>query len=134
MVADASVAPTPWLDRWVDIRPSGLPLVARGADIPQATPSPIAELMPTPYTVVLLLALLTIALTLAIIEVLPHGTIYRRRSGTLLPSARSPLELSSVNCLSSSRSPVPWFPINSAHLGYCRGKTDFGCCPPGNKP
>ena len=79
MVPDANVAQTPWLDRWVNIKPSELPLAARWVDIPQATPSPTAEPMATRLALVLLLALLAIALTLAIIEVLPQGTIYRRQ-------------------------------------------------------
>ena len=81
MILDANVAQTPWLDRWVDIKPSELSLAARWVDIPQATPSPTAEPMPGPLAVVLLLALLAIALTFAIMEVLPQGTIYRRQSG-----------------------------------------------------
>lgn len=81
MVPEANAAQTPWLDRWVDIKPLELPLVARWVDIPQATPSPPADPMPTPLVVVLLLALLTIALALAVMEVLPRGTIYRRQSG-----------------------------------------------------
>lgn len=82
MVPDANVvAQIPWLDRWVDIKPSELPLVARWVDIPQATPAPSAEPMLTPLAVVLLLALLAIALTFAIMEVLPQGMIYRRQSG-----------------------------------------------------
>jgi len=81
MIPDANVAKTPWLDRWVDIKPSELPLVARWVDIPQVTSSPAAEPMPTPRAVVLLLALLVIALVLATIEVLLQGTIYRRQLG-----------------------------------------------------
>jgi hypothetical protein len=79
MVPDANIAQIPWLDRWVDIKPSELPLAARWVDIPQAKPSPTAEPMATRLAVVLLLAVLAIALTLAIIEVLPQGTIYRRQ-------------------------------------------------------
>ena len=79
MVPDANIAQIPWLDRWVDIKPSELPLAARWVDIPQATPSPTAEPMATRLAMVLLLAVLAIALTLAIIEVLPQGTIYRRQ-------------------------------------------------------
>jgi hypothetical protein len=81
MIPDANVAQTPWLDRWVDIKPSELSLAARWVDIPQAAPTPTAEPMPGPLVVVLLLALLAMALTLAIMEVLPQGTIYRRQSG-----------------------------------------------------
>jgi hypothetical protein len=82
MVPDANVvAQTPWLDRWVDIKPSELPLVARWVDIPQATPSPTAKPMARTLTAVLLSALLAIALTLAIIEVLSQCMIYRRQSG-----------------------------------------------------
>jgi hypothetical protein len=80
MVPDANVvAQTPWLDRWVDIKPSELPLVARWVDFPQATPPPTVEPMPAPRGVMVLLALLAIALMLAINEVLfPRGAIYRR--------------------------------------------------------
>jgi len=81
MVPEPNAAQMPWLDRWVDIKPLELPLVARWVDIPQTTPSPPADPMPTPLAAVLLLALLTIALALAIMEVLPRGTIYRRQSG-----------------------------------------------------
>ena len=81
MVPEPSAAETPWLDRWVDIKPLELPLVARWVDIPQATPSPTADPTPTPLAVMLLLVLLTITLTLAIIEVFPRGAIYRRQSG-----------------------------------------------------
>ena len=81
MVPEPNLAQTSWLDRWVEIKPVELPLVARWVDIPQAKPSPIADPMPAPLVVVLLLALLTIALALAIVEILPRGTIYRRQSG-----------------------------------------------------
>jgi hypothetical protein len=82
MVPEASAPATPWLERWVDIKPIELPLVARWVDIPrakQSPPHPPAEKMPISLLVVLLLALFT-ALTLAITEVLP-GAIYRRQSG-----------------------------------------------------
>ncbi len=81
MVPEASAPETSWLDRWVDIKPQQLSLVARWVDIPQPKPSPptSAERVPASLLVVLVLALFT-ALTLAIMEVLP-GAIYRRQSG-----------------------------------------------------
>jgi hypothetical protein len=88
MVPDAQVAQILWLDRWVDIKPSELPLTLRWVDIPrQATPPPTAEpttrsLEPTTrsLTVMMLFALLVIALPLAIIGALPQSMIYRRQS------------------------------------------------------
>jgi hypothetical protein len=88
MVPDAQVAQILWLDRWVDIKPSELPLTLRWVDIPrQATPPPTAEpttrsIEPTTrsLTVMMLFALLVIALPLAIIGALPQSMIYRRQS------------------------------------------------------
>jgi hypothetical protein len=77
---DAQVAQILWLDRWVDMKPSELPLIARSVDIsPQATSPPSAEPITRSLTVILLFALLVIALPLVIIA-LPQGTIYRRQS------------------------------------------------------
>jgi len=61
---------TPWVDRWVDIEPTQLTLVARKDDIAQVTPPPLSEPNPEPRGVVLVLVFIAIALTLAIIEVL----------------------------------------------------------------
>jgi hypothetical protein len=95
MVPDAQMTQILWLDRWVDIKPSGLPLTLRRVDIPrQATPPPTAEpttrsIEPTTrsigpttrsLTVMMLFALLVIALPLAIIRALPQSMIYRRQS------------------------------------------------------
>ena len=82
MIPDEKPARSLWVDRWVDIKPSELPLDAGWVDIPQAVPSPVIELNrePTvPHAVVLLLAVMVIALTLAIIEILFRGTIQERR-------------------------------------------------------
>jgi hypothetical protein len=77
---DAQVAQILWLDRWVDMKPSELPLVARSVDIShQATSPPSAEPITRSLTVILLFALLVIALPLVIIA-LPQGMIYRRQS------------------------------------------------------
>jgi len=66
---------TPWVDRWVDIEPPQIPIVARWVDIVQDAPAPIIESklepMVTPRTVVM--AIITIALTLAIVELLFGG-------------------------------------------------------------
>jgi len=77
---DAQVAQILWFDRWVDIKPSELPLIARRVDIShQVTSPPTAEPMTRSLTVMLLFALLVIALPLALIA-LPQGMIYRRQS------------------------------------------------------
>jgi hypothetical protein len=82
IASDAQETQIVWLDRWVDIKPSELPLIARGVDTPQAAPRPTAEPMTSRLTVtLLLLAFLVIGLPLAIIKVLPQDTIYWRRSG-----------------------------------------------------
>ncbi len=79
MVPDANVAQTLWLDRWVDIKPSEIPLAARWVDFPQASPPLTEERTVAQRGMALLLALLAIAVTLAIVEVLfPRGMIYRR--------------------------------------------------------
>jgi hypothetical protein len=80
MVPDAPVSQVVWLDRWVDIKPSELPLIARWVDFPEAKPTPpTAEPTTRSLTVILLFAFLVIALPLAIIEALPQGVIYRRQ-------------------------------------------------------
>jgi hypothetical protein len=61
---------TPWVDRWVDIEPTQLPLVARRVDIAQVTPPLLSGPNPEPRGVVLVLVFIAIALTLAIIEAL----------------------------------------------------------------
>ena len=79
---------TPWVDRWVDIEPARLPIVARRAEIVQVRPPPVIEPEPmvTPRHVVMVI--IAIALTLAIVEVMFGGTTYRRptsRRNTRLP-------------------------------------------------
>jgi hypothetical protein len=79
---------TPWVDRWVDIEPPQLPIVARWVDVVQVAPPPIIEPEPmvTPRGVVMVI--IAIALTLATVEVLFDGTIYKRptsRRNTRLP-------------------------------------------------
>jgi hypothetical protein len=76
---DAQIPQIVWLNRWVDIKPSELPLVAHRLDIPHhAAPPPTAEPATRALTVMLLFALLVIALPLAMIA-LPQGMIYRRQ-------------------------------------------------------
>jgi hypothetical protein len=76
----------PWVDRWVDIEPSPIPLVARRVDIVQAAPAPVIEREPeamaSPSAVVLVFIAIVLALTLATIEVLFRGTIYERPKST----------------------------------------------------
>jgi hypothetical protein len=68
---------TPWVDRWIDIEPPQLPIVARWVDI---EPPPIIVRKPepvvSPRTLVLVLAAIALALTLATIELLFRGMIY----------------------------------------------------------
>ncbi len=75
MLPDEEPVQTPWVDRWVDIEPPQIPIVARWVDIVQDAPAPIIESklepMVTPRTVVM--AIITIALTLAIVELLFGG-------------------------------------------------------------
>jgi hypothetical protein len=76
----------PWVDRWVDIEPSPIPLVARRVDIVQVAPPPVIEREPepmaSPSAVVLVFIAIVLALTLATIEVLFRGTIYERPKST----------------------------------------------------
>jgi hypothetical protein len=88
MLLDEKPVQTLWADRWVDIEPARLPIVARRAEIVQVRPPPIIEPEPmvTPRHVVMVI--IAIALTLAIVEVLFGGTTYRRptsRRNTRLP-------------------------------------------------
>jgi hypothetical protein len=78
MLLDAEPMQTPWVDRWVDIEPPQLPIVARWVDPVQVASPPIIEPEPmvTPRGVVMVI--IAIALTLATVEVLFGGTIYKR--------------------------------------------------------
>jgi hypothetical protein len=88
MLLDEEPVQTPWVDRWVDIEPPQLPIVTRRVDIVQVGSPPIIEPEPmvTPRGVVIVI--IAIALTLATVEVLFGGTIYKRpisRRNTRLP-------------------------------------------------
>jgi len=76
MLPDEEPVQTPWVDRWVDIEPPQLPIVARWVDIVPVAPPPIIEREPermvTPRGVVMVI--ITIALTLVIVEILFGGT------------------------------------------------------------
>jgi hypothetical protein len=94
MLPDEEPMQAPWVDRWVDIEPQQLPIVARWVDIDRVTPSPIIERklepMVTPSPIVerklepmvtprgLVMVIITIALTLVIVERLVGGMIYER--------------------------------------------------------
>jgi hypothetical protein len=77
MVADDEPAPPPvpargsWKDRWVDIKPTELPLAARWVDIAPVTPA-LSKSAPDPELRIMVLALvfIVIALMLAMVEVL----------------------------------------------------------------
>jgi hypothetical protein len=72
MMPDDEPMQTACLDRWVDIEPTQLTLVARKDDIAQVRPLPLKEPNPEPRGMVLALVFIAIAMTLAIIEVLVH--------------------------------------------------------------
>jgi hypothetical protein len=64
---------TPWVDRWVDIEPSQLPIVVHRVDSVQVAPPPDMERKPEPMVLsrgLAWLAFIAIVLTLAIIEIL----------------------------------------------------------------
>jgi hypothetical protein len=48
MLPDQEPLQTPWVDRWVNIEPPQLAIVARGVDIVQVAPPPIIEREPEP--------------------------------------------------------------------------------------
>ena len=66
MLPDQEPLQTPWVEPWVDIEPPQLPIVARGVDIVQVAPPGMV------------MVIISIALTLAIVEVLFGGMIYQR--------------------------------------------------------
>ena len=72
MLPDEEPVQAPWVDRWVDTEPS--PIVSRWVDIVQVAPPPIIhdpEPMVAPRV---LIVIITIGLTLVIVEVLFGGT------------------------------------------------------------
>jgi hypothetical protein len=72
-----------WVNRWVDIEPSTLPLIARWVDIDQVAPPAIVERKSEPMVTprgMVWLAFIAIVLMLAAIEVLFRGTNYERRN------------------------------------------------------
>jgi len=82
MLLDEGPLQKTWVDRWVDIEPPQLPVVARQVDIVQVAPPPAiieSEPMVTPRGVVMVI--IAIALTIATAEVLLGGMIHKRRSG-----------------------------------------------------
>jgi len=62
MLRDQEPLQTPWVEPWVDMEPSQLPIEARGVDIVQVAPPGMVMMI------------ISIALTLAIVEVLFGGT------------------------------------------------------------
>jgi hypothetical protein len=71
MLPDEEPANTSWADRWVEIEPSGRPIVDTAKVAPPAVIERRPEPMLTPRGVVM--AILAIALTLAIVELLFGG-------------------------------------------------------------
>ena len=80
MLPDEEPVQAPWVDRWVDIEPQQLPIVARWVDIVRVAPLPIIErkLEPTVTPRGVVMVIITIALTLVIVERLFGGMIYER--------------------------------------------------------
>jgi hypothetical protein len=80
MLPDEEPVRAPWVDRWVDIEPRQLPIVARWVDIVRVTPPPIIERKPEPMVTLrgAVMVIITIAVTLVIIERLFGGMIYER--------------------------------------------------------
>jgi hypothetical protein len=93
---DAQLAQIRWLDRWVEMKPSEPPPIARRVDDPQAASPAAAEPTKTPFSdkskfenyklegtslpLLLTFAFLVIALPFVIIVAVPQGMIYRRQS------------------------------------------------------
>jgi hypothetical protein len=71
---------TRWLDRWVDIESRQLPLAARWVDIAQVKSPPVIERKPesmaSSRAAVLVFVAVTLAMTLATIELLFRGMTY----------------------------------------------------------
>jgi hypothetical protein len=85
MLPDEKPVRSPWVNRWVDIEPSPLSLVARWVDIVQVAPAPVIERKPEPMITLrsmVWLVFIAIVLTLVTIEVLFRGTIYERPKST----------------------------------------------------
>jgi len=79
MLCDQEPLQTPWVEPWVDMEPSQLPIDARGVDIVQIAPPPTIEREPEPtVTPPGMVMIISIALTLAIVEVLFGAMIYQR--------------------------------------------------------
>ncbi len=76
MLPDEAPEPTPWMDRWVNIEPPQLPIVARWPDIVQDAPPPVIERKPEPMVTPHSALIVAIALTLAIVGVLFGGMIW----------------------------------------------------------
>jgi hypothetical protein len=74
----------PWVDRWVDIQPRQAPIVARQVDIVPVAPPPIIEPGPMVTPRGLVMVIISIAVSLAIVDVLFGEVIYKR------PMRRSP--------------------------------------------
>jgi hypothetical protein len=72
MLPDEQPVQTPWVDRWVDVEPS--PIVSRRVGIVQVAPPPIIRDPEPMVAPPVLIVIITIGLTLAIVEVLFGGT------------------------------------------------------------
>ncbi len=80
MLPDEEPVQAPWVDRWVDIEPQQFPIVARWVDIDRVASPPVIERKLEPMVTPrgLVMVIITIALTLVIVERLFGGMIYER--------------------------------------------------------
>jgi hypothetical protein len=78
MVLDEGPVPTSWVDRWVDIQQPQAPIVARQVDIVQAAPPTVTEREPMVTSRGVVMVIISIAVSLAIVDVLFGDVIYRR--------------------------------------------------------
>jgi hypothetical protein len=76
VLPDEEPVATPWADRWVDIEPAQRPIVdIAGVDIAGAAPPAVIERIPEPMLTprAVLMAIIAIALTLAVVELVSGG-------------------------------------------------------------
>ena len=86
MLPDKEPVQTPWMDRWVDIESS--PIVSRRVGIVQVAPPPIIRDPEPMVAPPVLIVIITMILTLAIIEVLFGDTRLAGRTHRVRPGAR----------------------------------------------
>jgi hypothetical protein len=76
--AQTRPVPTLWVDRWVEIQPRQAPIVVRQADTVQGAPPMVIEPEPMVTSRGVLMVIISIAVSLAIVDVLFGDVIYKR--------------------------------------------------------